>query len=364
MVQENIQEKPLSSFDTIQRICQTLYTLRIFQSWDEVSNLIDCIERGNPQECLHQLNRLMIHLATCAHVPQLDCDRLLIIEDDPLIGQALVDELNEPNRQVLWATSVETALTLLREHTISLILLDLGLPDNDGRNLMVQMRQEALMKDVPIFVLSARTDVNVKVECFALGADMYFEKPVDPSLLRVTIASKLQRVKDFKTRSYHDDLTGLPNRIWLNIAFEQAIKLSARTHHPLSLALIDIDHFKQVNDLHGHSIGDRVLRHTTKVISRTLRVSDMIARWGGEEFVMIFPQTSPLQAKRALDKAKEELRNDFFRLPSELPLSLTFSAGVIRLTEGMTLEMAIVEADRHLYKAKTEGRDRIILGGG
>ena len=158
-----------------------------------------------------------------------------------------------------------------------------------------------------------------------------------------------------------DSLTGLPNRAAFHEAFDKAAALSVRNKQALSLGIIDLDHFKHVNDRHGHPAGDAVLHAAANLLAETFRVSDYVARWGGEEFVVFFPNTDVKDANLAMTKALEAMRATPISIPGGEKITVTFSAGIALWTEFASVEETISEADRYLYIAKAAGRNRIVL---
>ena len=156
-----------------------------------------------------------------------------------------------------------------------------------------------------------------------------------------------------------DPLTGALNRRGMNDAFAREVARAGRTGQPLTLALIDLDDFKHVNDRHGHAVGDAALVHLTRMISETLRPTDLCGRWGGEEFVVVMPGADRLFAKRALTRVQTAVATQAIVSTS---VTLAFSAGVVLGQGNESLEHMVVRADRALYRAKAAGKRRIFRG--
>jgi two-component system, cell cycle response regulator len=136
--------------------------------------------------------------------------------------------------------------------------------------------------------------------------------------------------------------------------------LASRSKEPLTVAILDVDRFKSVNDIYGHAMGDRVLRRLATVVGRSLRASDLLSRWGGEEFAVFFPNTDLSKARLALNKALIAFRAEKFTTKDGRTFQVTFSAGVAEVKQGQNVEQAIAEADRFLYLAKASGRDHVL----
>jgi diguanylate cyclase (GGDEF)-like protein len=159
-----------------------------------------------------------------------------------------------------------------------------------------------------------------------------------------------------------DALTGLANRAAITQIYARERAVSARAHRPFSLALIDLDRFKSVNDTHGHASGDEVLRRTAAAISASLRRSDAVGRWGGEELVVLLPNTDATGAGLAIEKALAAVRAQRFLGKDGAGFSVTFSAGVVATTANEAIDDAMARADALLYAAKAAGRDRVNTG--
>ncbi|MEK8022586.1 MAG: response regulator [Candidatus Hydrogenedentota bacterium] len=286
---------------------------------------------------------------------------VLVVDDDPVVLELLRELLESPDRIIHGATTAAEADAILLSEDISLVFLDLLLPDVDGRDLLVRLRKNVRTAGLPIFVLSAIQGNKIKTDCFARGADEFFEKPWDSSVIAAAVASKLARNGRMMRDMRRDSLTGLPNRAAFHEAFDKAAALSVRNKQALSLGIIDLDHFKHVNDRHGHPAGDAVLHAAANLLAETFRVSDYVARWGGEEFVVFFPNTDVKDANLAMTKALEAMRATPISIPGGEKITVTFSAGIALWTEFASVEETISEADRYLYIAKAAGRNRIVL---
>lgn len=172
---------------------------------------------------------------------------------------------------------------------------------------------------------------------------------------------ELQRALDKATGLIHEDyLTGILNRRGMKNAFEREVARAERSHAPLCVALLDIDHFKRLNDVYGHDAGDDALIHFVRVIRESLRPADVIARFGGEEFVIILPETPVAEGARAMDRLQRALAKDLFRHKKE-KLPITFSAGVVLRLPNESVGALINRADQLLYKAKAAGRNRVFV---
>jgi diguanylate cyclase (GGDEF)-like protein len=268
--------------------------------------------------------------------------------------------LGGSDREIVGAGSAAEALAAVEERQFSLIILDLALPDADGRSLLMRLRERSATAGVPVIVLSSMGGPQPKTECFALGADAYFEKPLAPEVLKAAVSARLHRSMEHRREARQDALTGLPNRAAFREGFRRLAALAARKQEPASLALLDFDLLKRINDQLGHVAGDAALRHAARAFSASLRRSDLLARWGGDEFALLLPNTSVLGARFTVDKLFAALAASPFRTFDGRPVGLSFSAGLVSVPPEASVESALAEADRCLYLAKTGGRGRIV----
>jgi diguanylate cyclase (GGDEF)-like protein len=278
---------------------------------------------------------------------------ILILEDDPEIGRFYQMKLASPVRTILIAQTMKAADQILEEHDITLILLDLTLPDADGRSFLHRVRANPRTSTVPIIVVSARRGPVSMSECFDLGADEYFDKPIHPEVLVAAVAGKLKRDAELARRSRHDVLTGALNRLAFQDVFCRVQAISRRGMSPLALAILDLDRFKAINDKFGHPLGDQVLIRAAQVITKSLRRSDVVGRWGGDEFVVLMPDTDCTGARLALEAVRRALREEPIHA-SEEEFRVSFSAGVVNVSGGVSLDEAVADADRLLYLAKAD----------
>jgi two-component system cell cycle response regulator len=285
-------------------------------------------------------------------------ERVLIIEDDRVTGTIMKETLECPEWDVIVAESGKEALRIIEETPVSVILLDLVLPDMDGRDILVHLRGEAKTAWTPVIVLTAKDDALTQSECYALGADGFLVKPIDWEVLRSAVSSKLQRAQALHREAHLDSLTLLPNRAAFWDAFAKS--LSQRAGAPLSVAMIDIDRFKSINDTYGHHTGDEVLRIVARVLANSLRGRDFLARWGGEEFCVFMPHTPQRAAIRVLNSALQRVRQTIMTAADGRQFTATFSAGVATVTAGIGGGDALAQADRQLYAAKNAGRNCVL----
>ncbi len=360
VAEQSLKAKAPEAVQAIRRISRSLRISDGAFRNPEISSMAAILEEVPEAELEASLHQLLPRLRGLTANLKARHLSVLVVEDEPMASQILQHRLAAINRTIFTAHSLAQAEQILGENEINLVLLDLQLPDGDGRELLLKMRERPATASIPIIVLSGKEGNQVQTECFALGADAFFMKPFDPVTISTVVASKLQRAADVTKRSSQDSLTGLPNRTAFTNAFSRAALLALRAKEPLAVAIFDVDRFKSVNDIYGHAMGDRVLRRLGTVVSKSLRATDLLARWGGEEFAVFFPNTDLHNARLALNKALVTFREEKFTTKDGKSFQVTFSAGIAEVKEGMTVEQAIAEADRFLYLAKASGRDNVL----
>jgi diguanylate cyclase (GGDEF)-like protein len=288
-------------------------------------------------------------------------DVILVIEDDLVFAKSLETSLAGAGRRIIVAETAQAGREVLRREQVGLLVLDLILPDGDGRNILLELRSDPQTAGLPVFVVSARLGTRTKSECFALGADAYFEKPLDLTTFSVAVSARLERHFDASQLARRDPVTGLPNRA----AFLEAsarLRDAAPPETPFALAVLDLDHFRWIEETWGRQFSDNVLRRSGVRLAMVLRQASVFARWDGAEFIALFSGRSAAETGVAVDQSLTVLRRVDFRPGEAGPLTVTFSAGVVDVGHGQSMEDAIALADRLRYVAKASGRNRVVAG--
>jgi diguanylate cyclase (GGDEF)-like protein len=353
------RERPQETLDAVRRIAHALKGSGGTYGFPEISQAAQALEEAPVEAVDGRLAHLLEVLRRNAGGGGEPATRLLVVADDAALVTLLRDSLAGPGREILAVGSGGAAEQVLKESAVALVLLDLTATAQDGRQLLLRLRDRPATAMLPVLVLAAPTGPR-QAECFALGADAYLQKPVDPQTLRAAVAARLRHSAEINREARQDPLTGLGNRAAFLEACQRAWAHAQRCRQPLSLALLDLDHFKAVNDTHGHAAGDEVLRRTAVLVARALRAADLLARWGGEEFVALFPNTNLTGAAQPLERALQAVRDEPFPATGGGNLHVTFSAGLAQFEPGTDPDLVLAEADRCLYRAKESGRNRII----
>jgi len=286
--------------------------------------------------------------------------KVMVIDDDPQI-LSLVKHFLEPwGMKTIALSDPQRFWETLELSSPDLLILDIELPHLSGIELCQVVRNDPRWNSLPVLFLTAHTGPDIVHQVFAAGADDYISKPIVGPELVTRILNRLERIQLLRNMAETDPLTGVANRRKSITEFDQFLYLCQLHEQPMCLAMLDLDRFKQVNDLHGHAMGDAVLRQFGKLLLRTFRSKDIVARWGGEEFVVgMYGMNKESGAKR-LRELLQVLHAEPLVI-GEDRLYLTFSGGVAQyLEDGKTVDTLYRCADQALYQAKTAGRDRII----
>lgn len=304
---------------------------------------------------------------------------ILIIDDTHGTREELASYISAAGHRPLTAESGLEGLRLLREHRPGLVLLDVVMPSIDGFKMAQMIKGEKQLGFVPIILLTARTDLDTRRRGHKAGADDFLSKPVNPDELAIRIDAML-RIKSLTEQleaanaklaelAETDGLTGVANRRRLDQVKELEHERSRRYKRPLGILVIDIDHFKKINDTYLHTAGDQVLKVVATAIREMLRRSDFCGRYGGEEFVVLAPELTAEGAMVLGERIRQHIASlqiDPGPAPDGQPrvVRVTVSIGVAAFDNGASAPMSELmrQADTALYQAKGQGRNRVILG--
>lgn len=299
---------------------------------------------------------------------------ILVVDDQPRNLKVLITFLKEHSFQIRVAISGEQALKYMEKEVPDLILLDVMMPGIDGFETCRQIKGNPQTAALPILFMTALDSVTDKVAGFEAGGADYITKPFQQMevLARVnahmTIRKQqqelLQQKKLMQKMSITDDLTGLYNRRHLNTHLIREFEHCKRYKTALSCIMLDLDHFKQVNDSHGHEFGDEVLRSVSALIKESVRSSDYVFRFGGEEFVVLLPETKKEGAMRTAEKIRSTIAAAHIQNSQRtISIRVTISGGVATFQAGdeYAANNLINLADKALYTAKETGRNRIVF---
>ena len=283
--------------------------------------------------------------------------RVLIIDDQKSLSDYYASILKESDFEVLAVNNPEHDLMpALTDFVPDLILLDLYMPFCNGQDLAGIIRQMDNLLSVPLVFLSAEASSDLQLRAMSTGADAFLTKPVSPDDLLLTVQSRIKRGRAVYDLVTKDPLSGLLNRRESIRRLDEEISRSRRNNTPLSVAMLDLDHFKKINDTLGHAIGDWVIKFFSRSMQLIFRECDIIGRHGGEEFVVIFPDTESESAQLACKRLKKYI----IASEKDLPTPFSFSGGIALLNINDTSASILDRADIALYKAKEKGRNKVI----
>lgn len=297
--------------------------------------------------------------------PQPDDARptVLVIDDSIDVHRLLKIKLRDEDIDLAHANDGAEGLELTRRLRPAAILLDMDMPGMDGLAVIRKLKSAEATQHIPVLVLSGLRRPEDKVAAFDLGASDYITKPFDLTELRVRLRATLkmhQLLVLLSQRAQLDGLTGLWNRSFFDSRWTQEHSRCQRHGHALSVAILDLDHFKKINDTRGHPVGDAVLTAVARILRRESRQSDCACRYGGEEFVLVMPDTNAVDALHLCERIRASIEET--RFSGAEGMRVTASIGVAGAAGSCPVSAAdwIHAADRNLYAAKNAGRNRTV----
>lgn len=290
--------------------------------------------------------------------------RILVVEDSPTATAMIRRTLSQDGLDSHAIASPEQLLEAVWQYRPDLVLMDMHMPHCTGIEATRVLRQFPACQLLPVIYLSSETDMGMQVAALRVGGDQFIGKPFNPVLMITAVKTKIERYREMQRSSQHDGLTGLLNHTASKTRLRQLLHIhtTQAKQDKLCVAMIDIDRFKSINDVHGHPVGDQVIRNLAWLLKGRLRTSDIIGRYGGEEFLIVLRGVGLNDAYSVLDR----IRHDFSNLPQAHAggsLSASFSAGIAAYPEFATDRELINAADNALLKAKAHGRNRIERAG-
>ena len=304
--------------------------------------------------------------AIVAHVLELndpleqEAFRVLVVEDSSTAIKLIQRALEEHKIVSKAINDPRHVLDELRDFQPDLILMDMYMPKCTGVEAARVIRQHAQFLSIPIVYLSGETDVALQIDALRLGGDHFLTKPFNPVFLNAIVKSKIERYRSLRRSMYHDSLTGLLNHTSTKSALDRALAESEKDQRPVSVVMVDIDYFKKVNDTYGHPVGDQVIRSLAWLLKQRLRKTDIIGRYGGEEFLVGLVGSTPQQALKTMDK----IRKDFNLIQppyGDSYFNISFSGGIASYPEYGDREELVLRADEALYRAKRGGRNQLAV---
>jgi len=301
---------------------------------------------------------------------------ILLVEDNKTQANVIMDYLEKSGYHIVCVGDGMSAFKAAKTSAVDIILLDRILPDMDGSEICRWLKLDQATCDIPIIMLTAKGAMTDKISGLEAGADDYLPKPFEESELNARIFARLRskthhddlkkknrQLEDMLTRveslAIMDPMTGIYNRRRFESILINEFKRATRYQLPLTCMMIDIDRFKLINDAHGHQEGDTVIKEIARIIQTTIREVDTAARWGGEEFVVLSPNTSKEKAQLAAERMRKAVASyEFIRTETK---KVTVSIGIAGIPDPAidSQDKMIHAADLAMYEAKKNGRNRI-----
>lgn len=301
--------------------------------------------------------------------------RVLVIEDRAFESEKFVETLKRDDDTVIAVRSGEQAVAMAQQNNFDIITVSLNLANEDGLRLCSHLRSHEHTRSIPILMVGEETDMKSIARGLEIGAYDYILRPVDRNelLARVRTQIRRKRYQDHLRSNYEmslslaltDSLTGLFNRRYLMVHLDKLLMKTKETNKSLCVMVLDVDHFKVVNDTYGHAAGDEVLKAFSQRVSQRLRSFDLVARLGGEEFVVVLPDTNLDIAKQVAERLRRIVADEPFKISAPPhDISVTVSIGAALIEKGAaTVEEALKLADDELYRAKEGGRNQVYFEG-
>ncbi|WP_018607023.1 GGDEF domain-containing response regulator [Uliginosibacterium gangwonense] len=287
--------------------------------------------------------------------------RVLILDDSQTVLTSIQRTLEQfPSINLRTLRTPQHILDALLDYSPDVLLLDFHMDGCNGLEVARIIRQNKAFESIPIVFLTSETSEEVQLEAMRNGGDDYLTKPISQAQLVNTVVSKAERYRGLRKLMVEDSLTGLYNHVKTKTLLQQSLLLAERQGVPVSYAILDIDYFKKVNDNYGHTVGDKVLKTLARYLKQHVRKADVVGRYGGEEFVVVFFSTSAESARDKLNKIRDGF-SKIYHAYDEGIFSVTFSSGVAEYPSYSNMMELVVAADEALYISKREGRNRITI---
>ena len=287
--------------------------------------------------------------------------KVLIIEDQHAVASYYQMVLKMSGMEAQIVVNLGNVLEQMHDFHPDLILMNTFLSEINAAELSRVIRQIDDFVSIPIIFLSSEDDFGKRIEALNLGGDDFLVKPIKASHLIAVVRSRLERSKTLRNYMIRDSLTNLLNHTSFRNVLTQEVNRCKRQEAALALAMLDIDHFKMVNDTYGHAAGDSALKGLSRLLQQRLRKSDIIGRYGGDEFVALLIDCEGEQAVRIMDEIRVHFTEIEFYPSKARSLSLTFSCGISTFPKYQSAETLSDSADQALYIAKANQRNKVIM---
>lgn len=287
--------------------------------------------------------------------------RILVVDDEPEVAAYHSLILQEAGMSVKQLHDPSGILDVLRQFNPDLVLADMYMPRCTGVELAAIIRQLPEYISLPIVYLSNETNRKKQFSAMQVGVEGFITKPVIPEELVAAVVLRAERMRTLRALMSRDSLTGLYNHTTTTEMLHTSLAQAIRQQENLILVMLDLDNFKEVNDLHGHMAGDQVLVALSRILKHRLRGSDIIGRYGGEEFALLLKDVTLVYAEKLVNQLREDFSNIAFTA-GKARFNCTFSAGLSCYPDYTHVDALRMAADRALYQAKHQGRNQVVVG--
>lgn len=283
---------------------------------------------------------------------------VLIIDDELTMLAYLKEELEKKGWLVLAVPDPEKAISFFYDFNPDCVIIDVHMKERNGFEVLSFFKHKVKEQFMPTIMMSTKDEKEIRLKSYHMGADDFIPKSLDIEEFIVRVERQIERKALFDKLLLVDELTMVYNRKFLEQAYEEQLSEFRRRNEPFCIVVLDLDHFKKVNDTHGHLIGDEVLKKFATYLNSNSRNSDIVVRYGGEEFVMLLPRIKKEDAKTLMDRLREGFSKEEFH--GDGKFYVTFSTGIVEVTDDTQPLSAYLElADTALYEAKNNGRNQV-----
>ncbi len=297
---------------------------------------------------------------------------ILLIDDNPTQAAQISDKLTARNMKVTIIAAPKEGVRASEKGNFDVIIVNSEVAGNDGLHLCSHLRSQEKTKSTPLLIIIEDDNTDILIKSLDMGINDYLLAPIDGNevVARVNIQTRRKRYQDAlqATREESlsmailDKLTKVYNRHYLDIHLLKILEASLENHKPLSVLMIDIDHFKNVNDTYGHLSGDEILKQLPERVLKNIRATDLIARFGGEEFAVILPDANLKQAAEVAERIRKSIDKTNFNISVEPKnIHCTVSIGAAVIIPGDTVASLLARADKGLYHVKNTGRNKVAV---
>ncbi|MEN8303922.1 MAG: diguanylate cyclase [Campylobacterota bacterium] len=320
-------------------------------------NIIDYVNKGGVGDINYTIN--IIH-----RLQKNQEHKVLVVDDSMVFRKKMEGLLKNLFYTVYTVAHGEEALGMLETHPdISLMITDYNMPVMNGLELLNEVRKEKNKNELCIIALSSNEDEGINALFLKKGANDYINKPFSKEEFSCRVNNSIEALENIQTVTNHanrDFLTGLYNRRYFFKSMDDYISAEEGQNEQFAVAMLDIDHFKEINDKYGHDIGDKVIVHLADVLMSSTNYRDIVSRFGGEEFCIVLKNINRFSALEIFDRLRRDVESSIVYSDKKEPIQFTISIGVALYNED-GLEEAINQADMMLYNAKNAGRNQVVM---